>query len=584
MKSQDCGDGQNNTKIRSEFDDLIERELAEYVYKLCRINDVIQIIGESVEYYYKNIGFIQGERARLGAEILLPLILKKYKKGSASASSDSIKVITEALQYASDYRNYRDIIFHSYNDNDSVSWQKIGNKFKIINHDLSVYRQLLAEMHSSIFSSKNMSKKIYSDNDKTIEELLKGTKNFDYENKNVVKASNYILKELQIKLDSFFSYIEPDSEISFGQYNYSDFFKVYHMMMFYALYERHNSRANNLPGVITYTEEELIYAAEQNIQIEKSKCKKILLDIASASRSTFVYLKTDSIYYLFPTAFSLLDGISSILKQYAQLDSDAFSERFAGLIGDGLVNEIKSEFSCCRNFRTLTDLKLDKYDPSLPDIDVMAISYEPSLGFHFFIAEVKNNLPATWAKEYLKASGSKGFISKALSQVDKVNKFLNSEDGQRLLFETAIKEFSHLDMQKLFPTGFTVTVNQLIITSQNMGMFFSDKHTTIIEGEMLRHIIRASDGDTNYILFHLKNFDKILDECLELLELQTKIGKFEVTYNSFKMKQIFDLSENKYLSDGTFEELERSSIETGYRFIDQLISDNGNNQKYDLDI
>lgn len=579
MKSQNIDDGQNNTKIRSEFDDLIERELAEYVYKLCRISDVILLIGETVECYYRNIGFIEGENARLGAEILLPLILKKCKKGSESTFLESIKLIAEALEYASDYRNYRDIIFHSYNENNSVSWQKIGNKFKIINHDLSVYRQLLAELHSFIFNSKDMSKKIYSDNKETIEELLKGTNSFDYENENVVKASNYILKELQIKLDSFFSYIKSDSEINFGQYSYSEFFKVYHMMMFYALYERHNSRANNLSGVITYAEEELICTAEQNIQIEKSKCKKILLDIASASRSTFVYSKTDSKFYLFLTAFSLLDGFSSILKQYAQLDSDAFSEYFARLIGDGLVNEIKSEFSSYRNFRTLTDLKLDKYDSSLPDIDVMAISYEPSLGFHFFVAEVKNNLPATWAKEYLKASGSKGFIAKALSQVDKINKFLNSEDGHRLLFETAIKEFSHLDMQKLFPTGFTVTINQLIITSQNMGMFFLDKHTTIIEGDMLRHIIRASDGDTNYILFHLKNFDKILDECLESIELQTKIGEFEVTYNSFKMKQLFGLAENKYLSDGTFDELERSSIETGYRFIDQFISDNDNNHK-----
>lgn len=113
MKSQNIDDGQNNTKIRSEFDDLIERELAEYVYKLCRISDVILLIGETVECYYRNIGFIEGENARLGAEILLPLILKKCKKGSESTSLESIKLIAEALEYASDYRNYRDIIFHS---------------------------------------------------------------------------------------------------------------------------------------------------------------------------------------------------------------------------------------------------------------------------------------------------------------------------------------------------------------------------------------------------------------------------------------------------------------------------------------
>ena len=53
MKSQNIDDGQNNTKIRSEFDDLIERELAEYVYKLCRISDVILLIGETVGCYYR---------------------------------------------------------------------------------------------------------------------------------------------------------------------------------------------------------------------------------------------------------------------------------------------------------------------------------------------------------------------------------------------------------------------------------------------------------------------------------------------------------------------------------------------------
>lgn len=555
--------------IRSEFDNLIEDTLNLYVNDLSEKEGVIYHIGEIIESCYRNFGFEQGEVSRLGAEILIPKILERKNKSSTHERVEIEKII-EAIVFSAEYRNYRDIIFYSYNDPDSISWRKINNKFEIRNSDRSIVRQLAAETYSSAFNSIGMSDKIYSGNNENIEDLLRGSKSFDYKNENVVKAIEYISNELAIKIDSFFSYVNHESNISFGEYSYNEFFSIYNMLMFYALYERHNAKANNLAGVVIYTEEELLYAVETNIGIERKKSKKILSDISLASRSTFVKIQDKSKYYLFPTAFSLLDGISSNLKLFAKRDSDAFSERFAAIIGNGLVEEVESEFKKFRNFKTIKDLKLNSYDNTLPDIDLVAISYEPSLGFHFFISEVKNNLPATWAKEYLKSTGKKGFITKALSQVNKVQEFLDSEKGKLLLCELAIKEFSHLDTKKLFPKGFLVHSHQLIISSQSMGLFFSEEKANIIEGDLLRHIIRASDGDVNYILFHLRELDNIIDECVDDFDSTYKVGNFDIVNSDFKLKKHFRLAEHKYLSNGTFEEIERMSLQSGYTFVDYL--------------
>ena len=89
-------------------------------------------------------------------------------------------------------------------------------------------------------------------------------------------------------------------------------------------------------------------------------------------------------------------------------------------MGKGLVEKVKSKFEQYPNYKVYSNVKLNKFDPKLPDIDLLAISYEPSLGFHVFVGEVKNNLPVVWGKDYLKAKGVKGFITKAISQIETI--------------------------------------------------------------------------------------------------------------------------------------------------------------------
>jgi hypothetical protein len=336
------------------------------------------------------------------------------------------------------------------------------------------------------------------------------------------------------------------------------------------LYERYHSTANDLSCVITYQESELANALEQATNIPDSRCIRILRDISSSSRCTFNYLPSSDKYLLFPFSFSLKDGISAILKQYAQRNSDAFSANCAGVIGDSLVKKVSSYFDGFKNFCVFKEIILQSYSPDLPDIDCLVVSYEPSLGFHFFVCEVKNNLPASWAKEYLKATGKKGFIEKALSQSKKISDFLKTDDGGELLLTKAMQAFPELDMGKLFPTGFCGVVDCLIVTSQSMGMFFPDNTTTIIDDDMLRHIVLRCDGDVNFIQFHLRNLNKALDSCYNIEHETVNAAGVEITYDICKLTGLLNIPRNKYLSNRTFENLEKESVETGYRFIDDI--------------
>jgi hypothetical protein len=295
---------------------------------------------------------------------------------------------------------------------------------------------------------------------------------------------------------------------------------------------------------------------------------RILRDIATSSRGTFIYLPSENKYYLLPFSFSLKDGIGAILKLFALRNSDKFSAECGIAIGKSLVEKIASYFSKFSNFRVLKDIPLTRFSTNLPDIDLIAVSYEPSLGFHFFIAEVKNSLPAIWAKDYLKSVGKKGFVDKAITQINKINEFMKTENGLLMLKDICQELFRHLDLKGLFPTGFCIILNNMIITSQSIGMFYPKLKLTIINEDILREILQKSDGDVNFIQFYLHHLHEALDGCYKILTNEVAINNINITYDSPSLLHILAIPQNNYLSTNRLEELEKESLRTGYRFID----------------
>ena len=127
-----------------------------------------------------------------------------------------------------------------------------------------------------------------------------------------------------------------------------------------SLYRRYYSYANNLSSVIVYEGIELSSAISQVLQIEQEKIVYILMDISRSSRGTFIYIEQDNIFIMYLTSFSLLDGITNMLKYYANTNSNGFLTNFAEPIGQALVDSLEQSFIQFKNFRCIKEKKLNK--------------------------------------------------------------------------------------------------------------------------------------------------------------------------------------------------------------------------------
>jgi hypothetical protein len=145
------------------------------------------------------------------------------------------------------------------------------------------------------------------------------------------------------------------------------------------------------------------------------------------------------------------------------------------------TSSIAAKFAA-QGFHCLTEVKLDTFDPALPDIDLLVISEEATLGYVLLICELKSPIPTQWSKDQLRVLNQDS-VSKGFKQLDRLSAFFSSSQGVEFIA-------SRLPTTKLahFSKGFLVVCKYLVITSQNAGMFFSDMSHTIIEYQTLDRI------------------------------------------------------------------------------------------------
>lgn len=553
---------QKENHVRDLVAVMFEKELQNIINNISANSDTLHIFGEYAEFMYRNDYFNEGEHIRTANELILPLLLKNYNTNTVLKEKYSYEDYLSICEFLRDFLTLRDAIFYSYADNKAVTWDIDEKHIKVIINDDSILRQYASEMMVFSLNSKNLP---YDEIEADPVKLLKGTAHFDFEDMNVVKAFSTIESIIDWKIEYYFSYIPESSDVMLDGYKYSLFIDVYKKILTLALYERYFSKANNLSGVITYREDELLgQVMQQHPEENENTLKKLFRDIAESSRSTFNYIPVENKFMLYPTCFSLVDGISNMLRYFAKTDPNSFSRNVSEIMGKGLVDKIKLKFEQYPNHRLYSNVKLEHFDPKLPDIDLLVISYEPSLGFHVFIGEVKNNLPAVWGKDYLKAAGEKGFITKAISQIETIKSFLNTDSGLMFIYNLAIKAFPNLELGLLFPHGMCIIVDTLIVSSQSVGMFFPDNKIPIMDGDILCHIIDESDGDTNYILFHIKGHSDFINNCTSRKTKVITIGDYTIEYDIITLSKMFALSENEFVSVGAIEKIEKESLDSGY--------------------
>jgi hypothetical protein len=125
------------------------------------------------------------------------------------------------------------------------------------------------------------------------------------------------------------------------------------------------------------------------------------------------------------------DGLAQLLRVQAARSPEFFLRNVSQALGENFVELVATRFRDA-SFFVKKNVSLRPLSAELPDIDLLIVSREPTLGYYVFACEVKATLPANWAKDYLRVLRVDS-LPKAFSQVDSVLDALGTEEGKRFL-------------------------------------------------------------------------------------------------------------------------------------------------------
>ncbi len=219
---------------------------------------------------------------------------------------------------------------------------------------------------------------------------------------------------------------------------------------------------------------------------------------------------------MLPHHFALWEGHVSLLRLVALRDPALFNREFSGALGRALTRHLASVFESV-GFSCLVEVGLREFGNHLPDIDLLVISQEPTLGYVVFVCEVKSPIPPRWAKDQLRVLAPDS-VAKGFGQLERLHAFLASDVGigflRGMLPPEGLPDFDE----------FALLLNLLVVTSDNAGAFFSDHGYRIIDFRTLTRLVRRSDGDTAYVLEVLNKFGQWADAGLQIVPQTISVG------------------------------------------------------------
>lgn len=189
----------------------------------------------------------------------------------------------------------------------------------------------------------------------------------------------------------------------------------------------------------------------------------------------------------------------------------------------------------------MSEVSLGAIDPRLPDIDLLVVAEEPTLGFVLLVCEVKSPLPPLWAKDQLRVL-AKDSVSKAFRQAEVIGEFLRKPQGIEFL-RSVLPEggLEHFD-------EFVTVIEQLIITSDNAGMFFGHEKTPIINFRTLERLLERSDGDILHIRTCIRTYNEGADQYLRTEMATFELPNLTVSYEGFTPTTLMDFPKNEWRS------------------------------------
>ena len=459
-----------------------------------------------------------------GLDVALPLLIKS----TTSTREIDIETVFEDLAFLSHYYLIREYLYYSYNSPGAFSWKFEQNRISIEFADHSIPRQFSQGWNAVILDTIEMHRQ--GVNRSEIEELLRGKEEYG-NGEHIIEAFESTLAEAKVRARLNFDLLDAASaEISLKGYGYESFRRVYEYLLAKALYHRYYARANSTWTCFQFPKDQIVEELIVGTGLTDPEIRSILADLTYSPDK-----KLQPIYFnivdhpalpeFLMTAESIIDDDipAHLLRVQANRDPNWFLSRVSNALGDQFVDRLASMFEEV-GFLVQRNVQLASIDSKAPDIDLLVISREETLGYFVFAIEAKAILPAYWAKDYLRAL-NKGGLSKAFDQVTGVLEALRSQAGSNLLAERILS---------LDPTPLSdghIVLKTLIVTSQNSGMFFEKESSgcAIIDYRTLGQMLKASDGDVVYIG---KMLNSIREAPLpEITKMNVDVEGISVTYD-----------------------------------------------------
>lgn len=480
-----------------------------------------------------------------GLKIITPYIIGKP---DVRARVPEPEQLLEDLIFSGHYYLIREYLYYTYNFEGSFGWKFKESGLEIRFQERTIPRQFFMRHNTSIMGSYEVFKNFKGG--KRIIRMLRGAEEFAI-SKDISKSFELIETEVEIKLNNYYNFIDPTDQTDFGEYTYSQFYQVYKALVAKALYHRYWSTANNRWGPVRIQIDQIVNGINAETGIPTKACKAILMDISYSldKKRKKIQPMYFSLYYfdsrksliMIPTDFCVHEGLINFLRVKALANPQFFLENLSQKLGDNFVDYVTNMF-ISQGFRCLRNVSLNQFNLGLPDIDLLVISEEKTLGYVVYCCELKNPIPANWSKDYLRGLEGDG-ISKAFKQMKKLNEFLVTDQGIGF-----IRSLLPAEGLPHFGEDFLLLLNFLVITSYNSGIFFGNEKYGIIDYQTLHLILEKCDGDIYYVMRCLREFNQWADECIEIVPQEFYVGNKKVTYDGVSIKKPMGFLQNKYKS------------------------------------
>jgi hypothetical protein len=465
--------------------------------------------------------------------------------GRAGGEPD-VAFMAEDLIFGFHYHHLRDLLYYSYNTPGAIDWTFGENSLELRFQDRTIPRQFFTVWNEHILLSQRTFDGFAAPDE--IKRLLKNQSEFELGE--VHQAIDPLLQEhADRKLAAYFSILDPEANIDLGGYSYRECYKVYRVLMIKALYHRYQADVNGNIGCVHMEVGDLREMLTSETGIPGPTVEAILRDLVYDEEA--VRERVDATYFslmkegaaphrimMRPYGFSKGEGLVGLLRVVAKRRPSAFLSNVSDVLGAQFVQRVKAAFEA-QGFPCRAEVSLRRIDPKLPDIDLLVIVEEPTLGFVLLICEVKSPIPPRWAKDQLRALAPDN-VSKAFRQTEAIGAFLQTPDGSEFI-RSVVPEggLEHFN-------SFVTVIQQLIITSDNAGMFFGHEQTPILNFRTLERLLRRSDGDILHIRTCISRYNEGADMYLKTVMVPLEIDGLSISYEGFTPAALVDFPQAEW--------------------------------------